>query len=491
MNIYKYVAIIILTTILTTFSVNKALAHGDVVVMTMYKDGYDPKNLEIDQGETVEFVNASDVDLWPASNIHPTHEIYSEFDPKRPIAPGEHWEFTFDKAGEWKYHDHIYPNVKGTIVVSGNNDDNSSPKPSIFNKIINLILEKFINPILKLFGLGINSNKDSLSYKYDNSIEKGSEAIATDDDALYSHIKKFGAAETMSELSGLNSVLGDCHNRAHDAGRIVYELDNKAAFTSCSAECHSGCYHGATEAFFRDNGTSDLIDNIDTICGNDLNMFFAHQCYHGIGHGLMAYHNYEILDALASCDQLPKLQQSCYSGVFMENIVGGLAEEHQSEYLSEDPQFPCNILDEKYVPACYFYQSTRMTQLADYDFEIASSFCADAPELGRPACFESLGRDIGAYNRTSVEGAIDTCLTAIPDQYRALCVRGSVQDYFWTPQGQSTALNYCKLLSNPDLKQVCYTTIFYRAQEVLETTQELDSFCGDFEEGYENICETT
>ena len=55
--------------------------------------------------------------FWPASNIHPTHMIYPEFDAKRPVASGKDWSFTFTKKGTWRYHDHLNPEATGTVVV--------------------------------------------------------------------------------------------------------------------------------------------------------------------------------------------------------------------------------------------------------------------------------------------------------------------------------------------------------------------------------------
>lgn len=79
---------------------------------------YTPKNLHIKVGERVTFINKdSEKAYWPASNIHPTHEIYGEFDPKKSVRSGESWSFVFNKKGEWKYHDHLFPEIVGTIVV--------------------------------------------------------------------------------------------------------------------------------------------------------------------------------------------------------------------------------------------------------------------------------------------------------------------------------------------------------------------------------------
>ncbi|OHB22891.1 MAG: hypothetical protein A2939_04175 [Parcubacteria group bacterium RIFCSPLOWO2_01_FULL_48_18] len=80
-------------------------------------NGYKPKTITIRKGTAVTFENRGITEYWPASNIHPTHEIYSEFDPRKPIPPGESWTFVFDKEGVWRFHDHLYPTFAGLITV--------------------------------------------------------------------------------------------------------------------------------------------------------------------------------------------------------------------------------------------------------------------------------------------------------------------------------------------------------------------------------------
>lgn len=80
-------------------------------------DGYEPKGVTINQGDTVSFTNESDAFHWPASDVHPTHQIYSDFDPRTPIGPGETWSFTFMEAGEWVFHDHLRANLRGKVIV--------------------------------------------------------------------------------------------------------------------------------------------------------------------------------------------------------------------------------------------------------------------------------------------------------------------------------------------------------------------------------------
>lgn len=89
------------------------------IVVTVGVDGkFTPDPVKIKKSETVTWKNNTARFIWPASAIHPTHQIYPEFDAKRGIAPGDEYSFVFDKAGIWKYHDHLKPSAFGTVEVS-------------------------------------------------------------------------------------------------------------------------------------------------------------------------------------------------------------------------------------------------------------------------------------------------------------------------------------------------------------------------------------
>jgi hypothetical protein len=86
--------------------------------ISMDDEGFKPDTIEIKRYTQVMFKNNGTADHWPASNLHPTHGIYPEFDPQVGIEPGKEWSFVFDKIGRWKFHDHLFPLVHGEIVVT-------------------------------------------------------------------------------------------------------------------------------------------------------------------------------------------------------------------------------------------------------------------------------------------------------------------------------------------------------------------------------------
>jgi len=94
-----------------------ALETGVTHNMVLGPDGYEPRNIDIAVGDKIVFSTTEDNPYWPASNVHPTHRIYSEFDPKEPVKPEDTWEFVFTKEGEWRYHDHLAPFYTGVITV--------------------------------------------------------------------------------------------------------------------------------------------------------------------------------------------------------------------------------------------------------------------------------------------------------------------------------------------------------------------------------------
>lgn len=83
------------------------------------KDGrFTPSELKIKKGDTIIWINRDSSQTWPASAIHPTHQVYPGFDALRGLSTGESYSFTFDKVGSWKYHDHLNSSVTGVVMVT-------------------------------------------------------------------------------------------------------------------------------------------------------------------------------------------------------------------------------------------------------------------------------------------------------------------------------------------------------------------------------------
>jgi plastocyanin len=93
------------------------LRHQEEAAIVLTEDGFIPRDILISPGTKVTFTSTRENQFWPASNTHPSHGIFPDFDPKRPLESDESWSFTFDRVGNWGYHDHIRSYFTGIIYV--------------------------------------------------------------------------------------------------------------------------------------------------------------------------------------------------------------------------------------------------------------------------------------------------------------------------------------------------------------------------------------
>ncbi len=499
----------VLTPLLFILAATVSAHQGSTdIIVHMDEKGFDPATIEIAEGQSLMFENRGTKARWPASNIHPTHEIYPEFDPKKSIAPGAVWKFTFTKPGLWRMHDHLDPKFSGTVTVkksaiSSVADASKTEKgfwKVIWEWISGIFRGKKTSPSTENVADAPRQTIDpsagppvaDAAKKY-SGIEKDSSEIWSNEAALYAYIKKYGARQTFVQLDALEKKgVGDCHQTAHRAGRDALNIFGNEVFKECDLSCHSGCYHGATEEYFKIHGGEDIAANINTLCtASASNAFYNHQCLHGLGHGLMAWTNYELPEALQTCDLLKSGQGSCWTGVFMENIVGNFVDDkntvHVTKYKNDDPQFPCTIVDANYKDTCYFLQTSRMMQMYGVDFKKIADACSQAPRQHQRSCFESMGRDVSSAYRPTPARSIAECRYA-PLEFQISCLNGAVQDALWDISGTDTAITFCTLLSSKNEKSACYGTIIPRMREVAGNQKEKDVFCSKVEKEFETQC---
>ena len=164
--------------------------NGVEYIVVITPDGFSPKELYLNVGDRVKFTTTLTRPFWPASDLHPSHTLYPEFDPKNPVNPTDSWSFVFLKVGTWKYHDHLFPLDRGTITVNGkasktivkNNCPDNQSKPECWGDFLATIgREK-----------GIDVAFDALAELYEKE----------------------------------PTFASNCHQYAHEIGQVAYEQFN-------------------------------------------------------------------------------------------------------------------------------------------------------------------------------------------------------------------------------------------------------------------------
>ncbi|OHB03579.1 MAG: hypothetical protein A3B03_02545 [Candidatus Zambryskibacteria bacterium RIFCSPLOWO2_01_FULL_42_41] len=78
---------------------------------------FSPSEVKIKKGGKVTWTNEGSRQVWPASAVHPTHLVYPGFDALKGLNAGESYSFVFEKVGEWAYHNHLNPSMRGKVKV--------------------------------------------------------------------------------------------------------------------------------------------------------------------------------------------------------------------------------------------------------------------------------------------------------------------------------------------------------------------------------------
>ncbi|HEU0016290.1 MAG TPA: hypothetical protein VFQ45_21605 [Longimicrobium sp.] len=343
--------------------------------------------------------------------------------------------------------------------------------------------------------------------------------------ALVSLIDPAGIGKAMEVLDTLVTadpdVRANAHALAHGLGIAAYRSPETVAktFADCPPTLMSGCYHGVVQGYFlalqregKEVGKAEL----DALCTPHKAVSFLYfQCAHGVGHGLMAVHENHVPMSLQACDQATDdfVRESCYGGVFMENIVNfthphhtaaghagtqghdahgaqpkaddhaahdsaGGAHQHGNEHAGHgaqamrhepfkaldpaDPLYPCTVVDEKYRPSCYTMQTSAMLFFNRGDIAATARGCEKAPEAYLGACYASLGRDITAYASQRHDRSIQMCSTAAGlagGRAQVWCLNGVVQNLINVAADAGEGIRFCRALSAAEHKRECYRVV--------------------------------
>jgi len=260
-------------------------------------------------------------------------------------------------------------------------------------------------------------------------------------------------------------VQSQCHPLTHVIGQAAVEhFPNVAdAYREGDSFCWSGYYHGVMEGIVGRFGREQALLGLDKICaaipGKTKYSFDYYNCVHGLGHGLMAISNDELFESLHDCNSLTGSWErgSCYSGVFMENVIVD-GKNHVTKYLKpKEPLYPCNAVEEPYKQACYLMQTSYMLKVSNRDFGKLFEWCKDADAGYVDTCYQSAGRDASGSTVSNIIKTKELCLLGKDDRQRSNCVIGAVKDFISYFHSDVQARELCAALPS-NLQKTCLDT---------------------------------
>lgn len=450
-------------------------------IITQTKEGFLPSQLTIQKGDTVTFKNTAGKMFWPASNLHPTHSIYSEFDPKRSIKSNETWSFTFNKTGDWKFHDHLDPYYIGEIRV----------------------LDKKNTEIRQAYNEASCTRLTSTRSKqqcFENVID--------------SVLKRDGLTETFELMSRLYTsdplFATECHSYSHKLGEKTYDLFSKnktVALSDKSSYCGYGFYHGFMESLLHKTTNIKKAQEFCAYAGKALRAKTSDAegaCYHGIGHGIVAdepvrsaWGNAQkvIQPGLSLCEKVsntPSKLFRCTSGAFNAYEVLATQKQYNLSHNENDPFAVCRNQPERYKLACYSQLSVVAIRASKNDFSRAVAFTDSIPEDPYAiSAMTSIVVEKSRQKNTSNEEKITFCRN-LKTRFQIPCIQALPEGLlkYGPPQKEYIkAVEFCSFsFLTPSEKNACFNKVLsiLRNFYTVEKSQEI---CQSVEKDYQiNNC---
>lgn len=267
-------------------------------------------------------------------------------------------------------------------------------------------------------------------------------------------------------------VLNRTHHIVHELGRRSFDhyRSSREAFSNCTPEFEWGCYHGVLEGYLDAQAVVDgpSIQNAcpSTVDTNDANILF--QCLHGLGHGLVLHLDGDVRGALTLCDSLSDQwqQTSCYSGVFMENLVEGQSAAAEGRTVEDsgllldprEPLYPCSELDDRYLSPCYEMAASIVLWFNGHDFTQAGATCASAPRRYVPSCYHGLGREAFGNSLAEPTKAVALCRDTKSARYARFCYAAIARNVINADRDTRRASDVCRAVPR-GTQRACFAAV--------------------------------
>jgi hypothetical protein len=317
----------------------------------------------------------------------------------------------------------------------------------------------------------------------------------------------------------------------HDVGYVFYDQKGIAGLPLCVHSIGDACIHALVTEEFLHEGTGALSKMSDFCMTFPKDSVTYANCFHGMGHGILAFLGYDYGKAVPEClqvyDRVLSQDQSAIAKDVWGECVGGLTMEmFQGKHdpaawqkmklvytPSSDPLAPCDasFMPKEVLMSCYLYINGRLASLAgasadgnfsrDAVYAKALSYCAAVPDLdGRRACYGGVGvtflfavtdsdlRKFATMTTGAMRQVNDWCMLAQDSDGASACILTAAEVLLGGGEhGVRPAAEFCGQVSDPVFKDRCYADVVVTGRRYLPFIQ-FNELCGLLPETYRASC---
>lgn len=441
-----------------------SLTQSRTVTITRTEHGFEPERVYIKAGDTVRFVSSTGAPFWPASDSHPTHGLYPEFDSQRALNADESWSFTFKTPGVWNFHDHMESAFSGTIIVRG------APGESV---------QKCLEQKSGDAGIFPECWEDEVVQRIEDA-------------GLPAAFEYIDATYAVDPLFRRN-----CHDVMHAVGRAAYGVYAASSVVTDQPQttyCGYGFYHGFIEEMQTFHGVDqfsevrEYCEELETIHPGTRGV-----CYHGVGHAA-----FDSLSAsawgkptemvslsLASCKRAALDEDArsfCSSGVYNSYANAMSAKDYKLSFDDFELIPFCDAQPSPYRSACYgelgigYIRAERMDRDGALEFILG----LDA-DLIRHLLYIYISDEVKRYmDSFDPQTFSATCTSLASYEQQSGCVEGVLQgirEETQHDQGFRLQFSYCAVLPEGAVRDYCLEHTASGASMQVQALPEFKQLC--------------
>lgn len=319
----------------------------------------------------------------------------------------------------------------------------------------------------------------------------------------------------------------DMHLLGHVVSDELYKQKGSEGIKICTPDFRNACSHSIVVGLLLEKGDSAM-DEISEACRLAPGGRGAYtMCFHGLGHGVLAYSDYDMQDAVELCattgtkEYLQREYIECVGGTVMEIVGGGfhnqeLWQKKSDEYLSvSDPLYLCSkeIMPEIAQAQCYTYLTPHLfkraggslSNLTPDVYERAFVYCEGIPKSEaslRASCYGGFGkefvvlakardvRQIGNMTDEELAKVYEWCSLAPHSEGINACINTSAASIFWGGENEPVAvIKFCSIVEDTSIQQECFANLFNSVKYYINDLAYLENFCAKVPNNYKGTCE--
>jgi len=318
----------------------------------------------------------------------------------------------------------------------------------------------------------------------------------------------------------------DMHLLAHGVGDILYRQQGLGGIKVCTHDFRNACSHSIVIGLFVERGEAALPE-IAQACYQAPGGSGAYtMCFHGLGHGILAYTGYKLEEAIEICKKTGtesynyEESAQCISGSIME-IINGVHDralwerQHVKYFKQEDLLYPCSgeLIPEHAKVLCYLYLTPHLFDVAGNMFHptpevIGRAFqlCNRLPQsdfANRDACYGGFGKEfIGLVQERDIrlsaaERITDTqlsqiyewCQLADTQEGTAACIVQAMNSLYWGGENpRSVSIRFCSVIPDPFYQRACFLNLMDNVAFYIKDQNYRAEFCKELPNLYQEEC---